>query len=164
MQTELDELEVVQDVENQEAGLKVLREMRKDLGIVDVEINDPKLDEALIASMRNDDWFWLVDPCTDEILSVGLIYGSFYKSGPDNRYTPIMSLMVFTPEEHRRKGYAHRMIPEVTKRMHLNGFIVHADNQASKNLLDKLGWVCVDPHARLLNESEEMEVYLKGTN
>lgn len=161
-----EELEVVRnhDILQCQDYMDTLLEMRKVLGIIPTDVPDEGVKDAIHESIDDEEWFGLVDPCDDKLLCVALIYGCFHRNREkgDRTYSPIMSAMVFTPEKYRRKGYAERMLPEVAKRMHLNAFVVDSENEASKALVKKMGWVLADDKAEILDEDGVSEVYIKG--
>lgn len=146
---------------------EIIAEMQKHLGVIssDVDVSDAKkLEEAIVSSVRGgeDKWFAVCDIITDEILSIAREYGTYYKAKDESEYSPINSLMVFTPEEHRGKGYAEFLIKEVSELTVINGFAVNPKNLASKKIMDKLNYVMVDPAGELIGEAVPMEIYLQG--
>lgn len=166
MLNSFDHLELITNLEETKF-MDILKEMQKHLGIIpsDTNVDDnDELETALILSVLDDKWYGLVDIFTDELVSVARGYGSYYKAPGEQNYSPLNSLMVFTPEEHRGFGYAGQLITEITKQTHINGFAVNPANTSSKRLLEKLGYVLVDHCGALLSEAAPMEIYLQGPN
>lgn len=147
--------------------MDVIKEMQKHLGVIpsDVNVNDQHaLEEAITSSIRDgeDRWYAVCDIYTDEILCIAREYGTYYKAKGEVEYSPINSIMMFTPEQHRSKGYAEFLAQEIITITNITGFAVNPKNQASKRLMEKLGYIKIDEAGELIGEAVLMEIYLQG--